>query len=61
MPAKWGFKDVPSIVNAADKLVRLALDMETSKKGVKLDGEKLAEVRIYMPDNGRSAEDNDAS
>ncbi|MCB1719675.1 MAG: hypothetical protein KDK05_31450, partial [Candidatus Competibacteraceae bacterium] len=56
IPAKWAFRDVAPIATAADKLIRLSLDMPTDKQETDItsNGEKLdVGVKIYLPDNGR--------
>ena len=37
MPAKWAFRDAATLATAADKLVRLSLDMPTDKHEIDAD------------------------
>lgn len=51
-PARWSFRDVPSMATAADKLVRLSLDMATDKteQDIEVKSEDVAAVREAMND-----------
>lgn len=49
MPAKWAFRDTAPIITAADKLIRLSLDMPTDKQEIE------AYTEVHEAENPRDS------
>lgn len=50
-PVRWSMDTVPRLATAADKMARLALDMDTDTT----PANSTQLIQIYLPDNGRDA------